>query len=48
MDIGEGQPRAIAFLIFPQQRDAAGVGGEVVDDVAEVEILRACPSGNSR
>ena len=42
-DIGVGQARALAVLVFPQKRGPVGIAGEVIDDLAEIEMLGHAP-----
>ena len=43
-DVRERQTRAPALAVFPQDRDAVRIFGELVDGRGEVEILRRLPS----
>ena len=43
-DVREGQPRATALAVLPQDRDPARIFGELVDDLGEIEMLRRLPA----
>ena len=43
-DVGEGQPRAAAVAVFPQESNAARIFGELVDDLGEIEMLWRLPA----